>query len=117
MLDIREIDAAIAKFEARKNHDAAALAYLSYLYTIKDHISKDTAPYAAQEKAAEPERPKDDLADVDFDSDFADAIRGMTMPDVLRIVAEVVDTIHVVNPRLYDGLLRRISAVKNKGRG
>jgi hypothetical protein len=42
------------------------------------------------------------------DSDFYRAIKGKSVADVLALMNELMDTIYVMNPRLYDGVMHQL---------
>ena len=42
------------------------------------------------------------------DSDFLQAVAGKDPAAVWEILDDLMDTLHVVNPRVYDGVMRKI---------
>ena len=43
------------------------------------------------------------------DSDFAQAINGRDQIEILAIIDELMETLRVINPRLYMSVMRRIN--------
>ncbi len=49
-----------------------------------------------------------DVIEYDGDSDFAKALRGKSIKDVLPVIDELMTTLQVMHPRLYTGVMARI---------
>lgn len=99
--DLRE---AIAEMQGQKNPNAQTCIKLAAYYTILDHITqqpRDSEPMLYS--GADP-----DVIDYDGDSDFAKAIRGKRLSDVLAVMDELMTTLQVMHPRLYTGVMSRI---------
>lgn len=94
MLSMDTINSEILNLE---KHDTtfATCEKLAWLYIVRDHLNGYTKPEAAK-------------IDTFGDSDFMKAISGRSADEVWRIMDELMDTLKVVNPRLYDGVMRRI---------
>ena len=102
--DVRE---AIAEMQGQKNPNANTCIKLAAYYIIQDHLS------------GEPELPKDykpdlssgadpEVINYDGDSEFAKAIRGKSQKSVIGVFDELMSTLHVMHPRLYDGVMNKI---------
>ncbi len=107
MLDMNEIDRAIAELEAREI-TFTRCAKLADLYTIKSHVEGLAAPYEREySRAAEPE-PETRRAGVYGDSDFLGTVSGKEMAAAWSVMDELMDTLHVVNPKVYESVMRKI---------
>ena len=101
MITLRELDGAITECEN------APTTYqncekLATFYTIREH--------AFREEGTELEYSYDPPQGIgDFgDSDFLQAIQGREEAEIWSIMDELMDTILITNPRLYQGVMRKI---------
>lgn len=107
MLDIREIDAAIAELEDREA-TFPRCAKLADLYTVRAHIMGQEPPYEREYSRAQGPDIKPQ-AEVYGNSDFLKAVSGKEMSAAWAVMDELMDTLHVVNPKVYDGVMRKIN--------
>lgn len=111
MLDPREIDIEIARLEYGES-SYPAYAKLATLYTIKNQITKseqnqqDPAKEHSFSAASEPE-----FVGLYGDSEFLREIEGRNKEDVLLIVDDLMDTLQVANPRVYNGVMRKLRSI------
>lgn len=99
MITVRELDGAIRECEN------APTSYqncekLATFYTILDHVKEepqDEYSYAAPNGI-------DDFGE----SDFLQAVKGQNEAEIWSILDELMDTILITNPRLYQGVMRKI---------
>lgn len=101
--DLRE---AIAEMQGQKNPNAQTCIKLAAYYTILDHISEKPV---ADDKPMMYSGAYPDTIDYDGDSDFARAIRGKPQADVLAVFDELMTTLQVMHPRLYTGVMGRLT--------
>lgn len=100
---IREEDLleAIAECQGQRNPNASTCMKLASYYIIQDHIKQEEPmprySFAAPEQAA-----------YDSGTEFSDKIQGMDINDVLAVFDELMTTLMVVNPRLYDSVMRKL---------
>lgn len=110
MLDAKEIDIEIARLEYGES-SYPAYAKLADLYIIRNQMNAPSVPdaYDAGFSAA----PAEDSAVVgNFgDSDFLQAARGKDCAAVFSVMDELMDTLRVTAPRVYTGVMRKISAL------
>ena len=105
--DVRE---AIAEMQGQKNPNAQTCIKLAAYYTILDHISESpTAPqndFSAPPvySGANPEK-----IDYDGDSAFAVALRKKTQAEVWPVMDELMTTLQVIHPRLYSGVMGKLT--------
>lgn len=110
MLDKREIDIEIARLEYGES-SYPAYAKLANLYTIRNQMERGqiqrpdyNAGYSAS--AEEPSR-----TSWRGDSEFLRLASEKDKQPVLEILDDLMDTLHVVNPRVYDGVMRKIRQI------
>lgn len=111
MLDPREIDIEIARLEYGES-SYPAYAKLATLYTIKNQITK--SEQNQQDPAKEhslPAAPEPEFVGLYGDSEFLREIEGRNKEDVLLIVDDLMDTLQVTNPRVYNGVMRKLRSI------
>jgi hypothetical protein len=94
MLNIDTINKEILELE---KHDTtyATCEKLACLYTVRDHLTKY-------------EEPETEMLSAYGDSDFMKAISGKSSHDVMCVMNELMSTLNVVNPRLYESVMRKL---------
>ena len=111
MLDPKEIDIEIARLEYGES-SYPAYAKLANLYTIRNQIrqqrNETEAPVIASYSAGPAENNGAYTIDAYGDSDFLRAIEGHRPADIWSIMDELMDTLQVANPRVYNGVMRKI---------
>lgn len=100
MITIMELDGAIRECEA------APTTYqncekLATFYTILDHIQEEPQ---VEEYSYDGPQGVGNFGD----SDFLNAVEGKDENKIWSILDELMDTILITNPRLYQGVMRKI---------
>lgn len=108
MLDRREIDIEIARLEYGES-SYPAYAKLANLYTIRDRMDRreekaEPVAYDAAHSAA-PAPPRWG------ESDFLREVEDRDPDAVWEIIDDLMDTLHTVNPRVYEGVMRKMRAL------
>ena len=114
MLNLQEIDEAIAELESGKT-TYSACAKLADLYAVREHIMQemnqnDTMPVYARgySSAAMPVARIEDSLGEYGDSDFLITIAGKAPASAWKIIDELMDTLKIIQPRIYDTVMRRM---------
>ena len=100
MLNRRELESAIRQCE-QGNNSYQNCEKLATLYTIYDHLYTEPVETRVSETT---------VGDYGV-SDFLSMVRGKRAEDVWLVVDELMATIQVTNPRLYDGVIRKIADI------
>ena len=101
MLTKRELEKAIEECEdAPKSFDN--IHKLATLYNVYDRM------YSEQEKYPMMEKIEEVVIGNYGNSNFLTTIDGMYADDVWLLMDELMETLMIVNPRLYDGVMRRL---------
>lgn len=112
MITEQDLTAAIAECQGKRNPDASTCIKLAAFYTIKSHLFPETPEklgYGAQEGYAYAPAPEVDLTlDVDGKSEFTEAVRGRKLEDVWPIIDELMLTLQVIQPRLYNAVMAKV---------
>ena len=95
MLDRKEIDIEIARLEYGES-SYPAYAKLANLYTIRVPIAYDRG------HSTSPDPPRWG------ESDFLCEVKNRDPDAVWEIIDDLMDTLHTVNPRVYEGVMRKI---------
>ena len=111
MIYEKDLDEAIAECQGKRNPDAQTCMKLAAFYTIKQHL------YGKQEQREQPVSEPvssyyysagDDVVSYESDTEFGHIIKGRKISELFPILDELVDTVRIVNPRLYDAFLRKL---------
>ena len=97
MIDLEEIEREIDKLEHREA-SYRLCERLSWLYSVRDHL---------QAKIYPPEG-KTALKSSLSGSEFLDAANGKPYEDVMRIIDEHLETIKLLYPKTFEGVVHRI---------
>lgn len=100
MITERDLQEAIAECQGVRNPNASTCIKLASYYTIMDHLNPEpTYSYA----------PAENVVRLDSGSEFAELANGMDQHRLLSIIDELMETLSVLNPRLYQAVLRKMS--------
>lgn len=102
MITIEQINGEIAVLEDEKPTHVV-MGKLANLYTVRDHMGigePDVVTPVVSERV-----------EYSGTSEFAKVIRGKDINRVLPVVDELMSTLEVLNPRLYQSALRNLEEV------
>ena len=108
MITEQDLKAAIAECQGRKNPDANTCIKLAAFYTIQKEMfgeDKDAEHIPSYSYAP----PPDSLIEIDSDSEFAELVNGREQKEVMPILDELLETLKVIQPRLYDAVMGKLS--------
>jgi len=103
-----DLKAAIAECQGKRNPDANTCIKLAAFYTIQREMfgeEKQAEPTQSYSYASAPES----LIDYDGESEFAKSIDGRKQDEVLPILEELMQTLQVIQPRLYNAVMNKLS--------
>jgi hypothetical protein len=112
MIRENDLHEAIAECIGKRNPDASTCIKLAAYYTILNQLYpqeqdaqefRESPVIPAQSFAVDP-----DSVQYEGDSEFAQVIRGRSVSHIMPIIDEAMQTIQVLQPRLYDAVIRRI---------
>lgn len=111
MINKQDLNETIAELENARDHSPQMCQRLADLYIIREKLFDESATHDyGYSKAAEPMHEIEPLVDYG-DSDFLIAIRGKLPKNAWLVIDELMDTLRVVNPRVYDSVMRKIRAL------
>ena len=110
MITEHDLDEAIAACEGEIKPNASTCMKLASFYTIRDHLSGRTQSpsetYSGADNAGN-RRPYNVMND-ESTSEFMRLISVVDINDAVVIIDELMDTIQVMSPRLYSGVIRKL---------
>ena len=108
MITEKDLQEAIAECQGKRNPNANTCIMLAAFLTIQKEM------FGKQEEL--PQMPVYSYApapvgEVTYESDteFSQAVYGMSIDDLMAIVDELMSTLSVVNPRLYASVMRKLT--------
>lgn len=114
MITETDLQEAIAECQGVRNPNASTCLKLAAFLTIQREMFGRKDEGVAQVYASVPTKGSysydDDPTAIKYDSDteFASAISGMKIDDVLPAMDELMTTLQVVQPRIYASVMRKL---------
>ena len=113
MITEHDLMEAIAECQGERNPNANTCIKLAAFYTIRNELFGKPEQLERAEispsysHAASPE-PVENTIDYISDTDFSRAIDGRDPADIWPLMDELMSTLQVLMPRLYDGVMRKL---------
>ena len=107
MITKHDLEAAIAECQGRRNPDARTCMMLAAFYTIRREMygeEKEAVPAYSFAPA-----PMLNTVELDSGTDFARAVDGREQNEVLPIIDELMGTLQILYPRLYNAVMVKLS--------
>lgn len=97
MIKEQDLLDAIAECQGERNPNANTCRNLAAFYTILDHVQDNTPKmeYSYDNK-------------YESSSEFYLAIQSKSIDEIMALFDEVMETIQVVNPRLYTSVMKKL---------
>lgn len=105
--NLKEIEWAISELEGQESSQSRYIL-LAALYTCRNELLGLSAAEPQIAAYSEAPAPAGEMLGQYGDSDFLRAVAGIPASDVWPIMDELMETLHVVNPRVYDSVMRKI---------
>lgn len=104
MINEQDLLEAIAECQGQRNPNASTCMKLASYYTILDHMKEEpkVSEIPTYSFAAPPE------VHYESDTEFGQKVASMDINDVLAVMDELMTTLSVINPRLYNGVMRKL---------
>ena len=106
MITIEDLEEAIAECQGQRNPNAITCYKLASYYTILDPISEVKKEEPVRSHSLAP--PPTDRVYYESDTEFGNKVQNMDINDVLAVMDELMETLAVINPRLYNGVMRKL---------
>ena len=106
MITEHDLDTAIAECQGKRNPDASTCIKLAAFYTIKNAMyGVKNAIEPAYSFAPAPET----RIETDSNTEFARAIAGRAQDVVLPVIDELMSTLQVIQPKLYNAVMDKLT--------
>lgn len=106
MISQSDLEQAIAECLGTRNPDVNTCLKLSAFYTIKDHLFPP--PKETDFSFSPPAVVSEAYVDYQGKSEFMQAVDGRPASEAWAIIDELMDTLAVIYPRLYEGVMRKL---------
>lgn len=110
MITEQDLQEAIAECIGVPHPNANTCIKLAAFYTIKrelygeaEQTTMSTYSYALPRQESEKE--------FESDTEFGQAISGKSRHDVWMVIDDLMSTLQIINPRLYDSVIRKINQI------
>ena len=97
MITEEDLKEAIAECHGTRNPNASTCIKLASYYAILDHMKEEPTYSYASEPTGQ--------VRYDSGSAFSDAIRGKDIHHVLSVIDELMETLQILSPKLYDATM------------
>lgn len=109
MITEKDLQEAILECEGQRNPNASTCLKLAAFYTIRNEMfGKKTDPIMPAYSYSSPAI--EETVDYDGDSEFARRIDGKDAYEMWTIMDELMNTLSIVEPKLYEAVLRKLNA-------
>ena len=108
MITEQELLEAIAECQGQRNPNANTCIKLASFYTILDHMGIDNTEKSPQPMYSFANETENTIT-YKSGTEFADAIYGMDVDEIISIMDELMSTLSVINPPLYQNVMRRVA--------
>lgn len=117
MVDVREIDGAIAEIE-NSELTMTRVKNLAALYVVKNQRLADASHSPQKAKLQEPVRyyeaaEPSTRASVGS-SDFLRVVSNVDLTDAMRVLDELMSALYVANPKVYNGVMRKLERLQDE---
>ena len=104
MITKKDLDSAIAECQGKRNPDAKTCIMLAAFYTIKREMFGE-AEQLSYSYAPAPSS----TIEIESDTEFARMVNGREQKEVLPVIDELMETLNVIQPRLYDAVMNKLA--------
>lgn len=109
MITEKDLLEAIAECQGERNPNANTCIKLAAFYTIKNELFGKPEQLEVAPTYSYAVGPTDNTIDFDSGTEFSATINGRKQTEVWPVLDELMDTIKVLMPRLYDGVMRKLN--------
>lgn len=108
MISEKDLKDAIAECQGERHPNANTCIKLAAYFTIYEHLFPKQAEQPAEMQQTIFQTVEEDIVGHYGDTDFYRAIKGRPASDMWAVMNDLMDTIQVINPKLYDGVMRQL---------
>ena len=109
MITVKELDAAIAECEGQRHPTANTCIKLAAFYYLRDKMMEEEQAPQAPRKTGQREPYAYGTAEMrGKKGEFAEVIRGAPADDVLGVMDDLMATVKILLPSVYDTYIRKL---------
>ena len=112
MITEHDLQEAILECQGTRNPTATTCIKLAAFLIIKRELypEQDPEPFKEPPTVYSYAPPPEPAGTVTYESgtEFSELINGRNQEDVWPVIDELMDVLHTINPRLYDGVMRKL---------
>lgn len=108
MIREEDLQEAIAEMQGQRNPNASTCIKLAAFYTILDHVREKNV----EEPVSFTGYSYENRVGYESGSEFAQTIADLDMEDVWPVLDELMETLKVLQPKLYNGVIRKLDGLK-----
>lgn len=110
MLSENDLACKIAEYRCKENISENDCVKLASFLTVRDCLYPQYEEEQPRYSYADSEeKPSKKTIAYKSDSEFFKLVNGMEVDDVFPIIEELMETVKVINPRLYAGVIRKLT--------
>jgi len=104
----QDLQAAIAECQGVSKPNRETCMMLAAFYTIQDHLYPPNNIISKEPNYSYASEPAEQVR-YDSGSEFSEAIRERDIEEILPILDEAMDAVKTLLPRLYNGIMRKLT--------
>ena len=108
MITEYDLQEAIAECEGQRNPSVNTCLKLAAFYTIRNNMfpkEQDLNFYSMQSKPM-----ANDKVEYESKTEFGQVVTGMDIDEIMPIMDELMTTLKILVPKLYDGVIKKLSS-------
>ena len=109
MITRNDLEAAIAECQGKRDPDAKTCMMLAAFYTIRREMYGEEKDIREYSYAPAPPSSVRNTIEIDSNSEFAKVVNGMDQNEILPVIDELMETLNVIQPRLYDAVMDKLT--------
>lgn len=107
----QDLEEAIAECQGQRNPNANTCIKLAAFYTIRSELFKEEKDDGQQQAQIPPPMfsySSGENMERYGDSEFLEAVDGKPVENVMLVMDELMDSMKVLQPRIYDSVMRKV---------
>lgn len=113
MITEHDLQEAIAECEGQRNPSSNTCLKLAAFYTIRDKMYPSKEQKEQRIENIEPvfysKQSTNGKVEYESKTEFGKVVYGMDVKDFISVMDELMTTLKVLSPKLYDGVMRKLS--------
>lgn len=108
MITKHDLDEAIAECQGQRNPDANTCIKLAAFYTIRHEMFGEEKEVEQNMYSYSPPLEPSETVGRYGGSEFLEMVEGKPIDSVMKIMDELMESMQVLQPRIYDSVMRKI---------